>query len=58
MVNEPELKAVVEDACNRFSVPGFLLLYLDGQKIKMTGNLTMNALMPFIVSALAQKVKS
>ena len=55
MIDEVELNAALKGICDRLSVPGHLLLYLEGDKIKFTGNITLSALMPLVLEWLSKK---
>ena len=52
---ESELKASLEGLSERIGIKGFLYLYLEGDKIKMTGNMSMDALSPIILKLMERR---
>ena len=56
MVNrESDLREAVEAVCQRLGVKGHLLLYLDGDKIRFTGNMSLSALLPIVLEWVGKK---
>jgi len=55
MERESELKAALEGLSERLGIKGFLYLYLEGDKVKMTGNMSMDALSPIILKIMERR---
>lgn len=57
-----KLEVVVTDTetckTEKISTDGLLLLYLDGEKIRMIGRLEMKVLTPLIMKAMVDKMKN
>ena len=52
---ETELRAALEGLAERLGIKGYLHLYLDGDRIKFTGNMSISALTPFLIDWLSRK---
>ena len=52
---EYELKVALEGLAERLGIKGYLHLYLDGDRIKFTGNMSISALTPFLIDWLSRK---
>ena len=57
MDKEQELKHGLEGLCTNVGISGHLLLYLDDNKIRFTGNMTLSSLAPLLLKVLAEKFK-
>lgn len=58
MDKEAELKAAVQSVCENLGFKdGFLLLFMDGNKIKFTGNLPLSALAPLLTEIIAKRFR-
>jgi len=53
---EEELKSTVASTCERLGIKGHLLVYLDGDRVKFTGDISFSALLPVIMEAMAKKI--
>ena len=54
-INENELKEAIDRVCSALEVKGHILIYLDGDKLKFTGNLSVSALAPLLMEWLTKK---
>ena len=52
---EQEIRAALDGICERLKIPGHLFLYLEGNKIKFVGNLSLTAVMPFIIEWMTKR---
>ena len=53
---ELQMKAEVQAIIDRYNANGFLLLVLDGDKIKFSGNVKLTSLVPVILKYSAEKL--
>jgi len=55
---ESELKAAVQSVCENLGFKdGFLLLFMDKDRIKFTGNLPLSALAPLLTELIAKRFR-
>lgn len=54
-IEEEKFKEEIKAVCDRYKFRGHLLVYLDGETFKFTGNLSSSALAPLLVRALSDK---
>jgi len=54
-MEEKELKDAVSAICQRFGVKGFLLVFLDGEKARFTGDMNISALAPIITQIILKQ---
>jgi len=48
-MEESEVKASIENVCQRLRIPGYIFLYLDGSNIKAIGEMSVAELLPIIL---------
>ncbi len=48
MVDEDKIKRDVDFLATNNGVQGYLFAYIDGEKLKFTGNMSLRALTPFM----------
>ena len=53
---EIELKEAISGLCERLGVKGHAFLWLEGDKIQMTGNMSFSALTPLLLHYLTKKM--
>jgi len=49
-VNEEEVRAAIENACQRLNIPGYLFLFMDGDRAKIVGNMSLSAIIPVLLN--------
>jgi len=57
-MDEKELKEAVASICQRFGVKGFLLVFLDGEKARFTGDMNLSAFAPIIAQIILKQASS
>ena len=57
MINEQLLKVDVSKACNQNNVESYILLFVDGSKMKSIANVEMSELAPLLMQAMLTKKK-
>jgi len=53
---EIELKEALSTLAQRYNISGHLFLYLDETKVRFVGDMSLAALMPFMVKAVSDKL--
>jgi len=54
---ESELKREVFEACERCGIKGSILLYLDGDRMKVIGDISLSALTPLLLGYLTKRMQ-
>lgn len=49
MINEQDLRDAIDNICSTQGVKGHLFIYLDGDKLKFIGNISVSALAPLLM---------
>ena len=55
MDKEVELRAALQGLSERLRIEGYLYLYLEGDKIKIVGNMSLSALAPLILEWVVKR---
>ena len=55
-MQEHELREALNSITERFNLKGHLFLYLEGDRIKMIGDISLSSLAPLLMKALAEKL--